>query len=407
MPDGQAVVDLDKYRVGEALDLGAIVADLDRVAEMQQARKGLGEVSVAWLCGRHPLLGGEYYRGLRPAALLNRRYDWHTAVCNTMGTTDDSPDGPLFFVTLNGHVITPKVIVIRPVREWTLYWTERAQRNGQLVLVDLDDDIWSHEEFEANIRSSDDHYEEWCWQADGWLVSVPQIRQRIMEEGAKHWAKGKHPPVVVAPNCYDPVGVGGGLLPRPGRRLGNRLWLSGRMAADLALWREMVAPLLDELDLTFVHVGDSTDPIEYGAHEGEAPPSFIGDCGFPAARTILRPTAALPEMHKSFTDVSIGVIMQADHPFNKAKTETNAVELASMGLPLCAATNHVLYRHVPGRVDIDPQAVRNRIVTLLDPETWEIESQKARAWATEVAVRREREYLDGFTTLLRKLLHFG
>ena len=404
MPDGEAL-DLSKYQNPDgALDLGAIVADLDRVAELQQAQQERAEISVAWLCGRHPLLGGEYYRGLRPAALLNHRYDWHTAVCNTMGTNDeDGPDGPLFFVTLNRHVITPKVIVIRPVREWTLYWTERAQRNGQLVLVDLDDDIWAHENFEENIRLSDDHYEEWCWKADGWLVSVPQIRRRVVELGAKHW---KHaPPVVVAPNCYDPVGVGGGLLPQPGRRLGNRLWLSGRMGADLELWRTLVAPLLDELDLSFVHVGDSTDPIEYGPQEGQLPPSLVGDCGFLPERTILRPSAALPEMHKSFTDVSIGVILQADHPYNAAKTETNAVELASMGLPLVAATNHPLYAKVPGRVDIDATAVRERIVALLEPDYWQEESARAREWANEIAVKRESEYLAAFTDLLSQVLH--
>ena len=49
-------------------------------------------------------------------------------------------------------MIRPRIIVVRPIREWTLYWTERAHRNGQVVLVDLDDDIWSHDEVEENIR---------------------------------------------------------------------------------------------------------------------------------------------------------------------------------------------------------------------------------------------------------------
>lgn len=406
MPDDPGVapiVNLDKYQVGDALDIGAIVADLDRVAELQQIQKDRGEISVAWLLSRHPLLGGEYYRGLRPAALLNHKYGWHTAVCNAMGTTDDSPDGPLSFVTPNGHVMTPRVIVVRPVREWTRYWTERAQRNGQVVLVDLDDDIWSHETWGEADHYNEDQYDEWCWRADGWLVSTPRIRTRITELGAEHWEH--KPPIVVAPNCYDPVGVGGGLLPRPGRTLGTRLWLSGRMTDDLALWRDLVAPLLRELDLSFVHVGDSTDPIPYGPRQGELPPTLVGDCGFPASRTILRPSVLLPEMHKSFTDVSIGVIMQSDHPYNAAKTETNAVELASMGLPLVAATNHPLYEKVPGRVPIDALEVRNRIVMLLEEDYWEEESRHARAWAQEIAAKREAEYLTAFTDLLRQVLH--
>jgi hypothetical protein len=110
-------------------------------------------------------------------------------------------------------------------------------------------------------------------------------------------------------------------------------------------------------------------------------------------------------MHKSFTDVSIGVILQADHPYNAAKTETNAVELASMGLPLVAATNHPLYAKVPGRVDIDATAVRERIVALLEPDYWQEESARAREWANEIAVKRESEYLAAFTDLLSQVLH--
>jgi hypothetical protein len=76
-----------------------------------------------------------------------------------------------------------------------------------------------------------------------------------------------------------------------------------------------------------------------------------------------------------------------------------------MGLPLVAATNHILYRTVPGRVSPDPTSVRGRIEELLDPVVWEEESQRARAWATEVAVKREGEYLAAFTDLLGHVLH--
>ena len=400
-------VDISKYQVEDALDLGAIVRDLDRVAELQQTQKRLGEISVAWLASGHPLMGGEYYRGLRPAALLNHRYGWHTAVCDRMGTTDDE-EGPLSFVTPGegGHVMTPRIIVLRPIKQWSSYWSTRAHKNGQLLIADLDDDVWGHEDwgpnhdtFRGKPTETDDDIDKWCWEVDGWLASTPVIKKRILEFGPGRWKK--KPSIVVAPNCYDPTGVGGGMLPKPGRRLGTRLWLSGRMSGDLELWRELIAPLLTELDLTFVHVGQEVRN-ERVAGSGE-PRSFVGSCGFPPHRTIARPTTVLPLMHKSFSDVSIGVIIQADHAYNAAKTEASAVELASMGLPLVAATNHPLYKKIPGRVEIDPQAVRDRIEALLDPEVWEIESKRARAWATETAVKREAEYLAAFETLIGQM----
>ena len=43
---------------GESLDLGAIVADLDRVGEMQKNLKARGEISVAWLCAGIRSWGG-------------------------------------------------------------------------------------------------------------------------------------------------------------------------------------------------------------------------------------------------------------------------------------------------------------------------------------------------------------
>ncbi len=399
-------LDISKYQVGEALDLEAIVTDLDRVARIQEEQKKRAEISVAWLASGHPLMGGEYYRGLRPAALLNHRYGWHTAVCDRMGTTDDE-EGPLSFVVPgSNHVITPRIIVLRPIKQWTSYWSERAHKNGQLLVADLDDDVWGHEDwgpnhetFRGKPTAEDDDIDKWCWKVDGWLASTPHMKARIEEMGKR---RGHVPKVSVAPNCYDPTGVGGGMLPKPGRRLGTRLWLSGRMSGDLELWGDLIGPLLTELDLTFVHVGQEIANERAGVTV--EPRSFVKSCGFPAHRTIARPTSVLPLMHESFRDVSIGVIIQADHLYNAAKTETSAVELASMGLPLVAATNHPLYKKVPGRVDISPQAVRNRIEALLDPDFWETESRRSRAWAAEMSARRETEYLNAFAEMTRLLI---
>ena len=36
--------------------------------------------TIAYLCCRNVLMGGDYYRATRAAALLNRNYGWGTAV---------------------------------------------------------------------------------------------------------------------------------------------------------------------------------------------------------------------------------------------------------------------------------------------------------------------------------------
>ena len=183
-----------------------------------------------------------------------------------------------------------------------------------------------------------------------------------VSDGSEHWDKA--PPILVAPNCYDPVGVGGGLLPQPGGRsvtgCGSRDGCQAISPCGGTWWHRC----FESSTCPSSTSGTPPTPSPTVPARG-APPSLVGDCGFPPARTILRPSVLLPEMHKSFTDVSIGVIMQSDHPYNAAKTETNAVELASMGLPLVAATNHTLYRNVPGRVPIDaPPSVTGSQVLL-------------------------------------------
>ncbi|MBU6429196.1 MAG: hypothetical protein KGR26_09320, partial [Cyanobacteria bacterium REEB65] len=120
-------------------------------------------MKVAWLVARHPLFGGEYYRAARPAALASKWFGWDTAACSYMGTTEEEDGGPLSLVTANDYVITPDIIVVRPIQEWRQHWTDQAHANGQKVVADLDDDLWKHEKYEQLQDESPDHYNEWFW----------------------------------------------------------------------------------------------------------------------------------------------------------------------------------------------------------------------------------------------------
>jgi hypothetical protein len=340
--------------------------------------------SLAYLCSRHPLWGGEYYRATRPGALASWKWGWQTAACDRMATMEDDDDGQLSFITPNQTVVTPEIIVVRPIQEWSQAWTDQAHANGQFVVADLDDDLWSHERYDELQAESPDNYMEWFPNVDAVLVSTRYLAKRVREMGHKA-------PVYVAPNCYDPFGMNGN--PRPGDIIGTRLWMSGRMEPDLVLYDTLIQPLLEEFNLRFLHVG-----------AGQEMGRFI-DRGWDEERLIERHSVPIPMLSQVLDGLSIGTICMADVPYNVAKTETHAVELASMGVPLVAASNHNLYKNIPGRVDIDKDAVHDRVKALLDdPYYWLKESDRARKWARGVSVKSEQAHLGALLQCVNKLL---
>ena len=338
--------------------------------------------SLAYLCGRHPLMGGEYYRALRPAGLAARDWGWQTAACSFMGTTVNDDGGPLSFATLNNAVITPEIIVVRPVKEWRQHWTDQAHANGQKVIADLDDDVWSHEKYDELSKTDPDDFNEWFWNVDAVMVSTTFLVKRMKELGHKA-------PVYLAPNCYDPFGLNS--TPQPGHVIGTRLWMSGRMEPDLLLYDQLILPLLEELDLAFLHVGADNEMGRFT------------DRGWPEERLIERRTVPIPLIPQACDGLSIGTICMSDHAYNAAKTETHAVELAAQGLPLVAASNHPLYQTIPGRVEVEKDAVRERVKALLEPYYWLKESDRARKWARDISKKSETKHMMSLAKCVSKL----
>jgi hypothetical protein len=301
-----------------------------------------------------------------------------------MATEEDDDGGKLSFITPNQTVVTPEIIIVRPVQEWEQRWTDQAHANGQFVVADLDDDLWAHDRYEELEAESPSGYDDWFMNVDAVLVSTRYLAKVVRERGHKA-------PIYIAPNCYDPFGMNAN--PRPGDVIGTRLWMGGRMEPDLVLYDTLIQPLLEEFDLRFLHVGADA---EMGR--------FI-DRGWDEERLIERHSVPIPMLPQVLDGLSIGTICMSEAPYNAAKTETHAVELASMGVPLVAASNHVLYKNIPGRVEIEKDAVRDRVKALLDdPYYWLKESDRARKWARGISVKSEQAHMGALLSMVNKLL---
>ena len=101
-------------------------------------------------------------RNYRPAALACHSFGWTCSLADRMAAKDDgsklgliTPAGDM------GRVFFPDVIVLRPVAGWTKEFTEWAHENGQYVLADLDDDLWSHEDLLDDQLPESDNYDDW------------------------------------------------------------------------------------------------------------------------------------------------------------------------------------------------------------------------------------------------------
>jgi len=380
--DGEEVESLEELlRDLDADDRRAI---LERQGSMPSAWQPPEDaLMVTFLLNRHPYAGGDYYRAFRPAALTSARFGWHTSLSDKVTTLTEEPDGRLGFVTPsveNLKVFFSDVVVVRPVGN--LFPVAQAQAAGQKVIADVDDDPWNHEDlFNPDLVSDEDHYLEWLDKCDAWLCSTKYLCALLRGEG--------FPPdrVFWAPNLYDPSALNA--EPKPGRRLGTRLWLGGRQDADVVMYDELVYPLLDKLDCSFTHIGAMED-LAVGKVGQKARRSF----GWDTPRLIERDSVVIPEMSKELAKISIGTIMMSDNAYNRAKTETHAAELGLAGLPLVSASPHELYRSIPGTVALTADAVEARVRELLDPDIWHAESKRIKAWGRALAVRHESQYLE-------------
>ena len=347
----------------------------------------MGAIKIGYLTAADPWLGGEYYRAVRPAALANHHLGFHAAVSQQAGVEEG--DDAWKLVLQDGRRFRPDIIIVRPIKELTPGFIEQAHAAGQPVILDLDDDIWSHEDRpemggSGLLTTADTDYEAAFPLGDAVIVSTPALVS-VCRQHTKA-------PIFVLPNCYDAYGPRHyGPTPKPGtRRIGTRMWVWGRRSVDLDLYDRVILPLLEELDLVFVHVGATKK-------------SNLLLRGWPVRRVESHPSMPAPLMGEVLGTVSVGVICLGAHPFNVAKTVTHAVELAAIGLPLLIVDPTGHYEGVPGVVT-PPMTAADQMAQLLgDPMYWHAQQQAAQEWSDDIAFRSERDHLAGLQEVVAAL----
>lgn len=110
-----------------------------------------------------------------------------------------------------------------------------------------------------------------------------------------------------------------------------------------------------------------------------------------------------PVMGEVLGTMSIGVVCLGEADYNAAKTWTHPAELAAIGLPLVVASATDFYRGVPGVVEPKPEAVEERVVSLLDPVVWQRASAQSKRWAQKLGEAAEGDYLWGIRQIIGRL----
>lgn len=387
--------------VGDVIEMttaGHVVTDepvpdsLDDWINNPEPEAGAQALQVAWVLTRDPFMGGEFYRGFRAAALASKHFGWHTLIGRNLASADEQPDGRIWCLTPENPpkaAMAPDVLIVRPVANLDPDLVRQAQRAGQAVIADIDDNVWRHQDYLGRTRSErdeTDRYDEWFPLVDAVLASTPQLA-RFIRDDLKHPA-----PVFVAPNCFDVLSLSEASSCVPGRVLADRLWLSGRMDADLEMYDEVLPKLLDDLDCVFMHVG---------AEPGHRFPDRLGWQDVPDWRIIERPTLPIPMFPAAFVGASVGVFFVSEHGFNEAKTLTHAVELAAM-MPIVVASDLTIYQgKVPGLCRPEYPYVRDAVERLISPSAWHEERERCLRWATSHAKWAEDRYLRGIYNAIK------
>jgi hypothetical protein len=72
---------------------------------------------------------------------------------------------------------------------------------------------------------------------------------------------------------------------------------------------------------------------------------------------------------------------------------------------LVAASDHPLYKNIPGQVAPEKDAVHDRVEALLtDPYYWLKESDRTRKWARMISRKSEEQHLGALLSMVNRLL---
>lgn len=257
----------------------------------------------------------------------------------------------------------PDVVVLRLLDQDESVSIRRARRNGQLVYVDLDDDVWAVPEWNAasrtlkrsgeflypdrlelaqvmgaRIRSVDlDYLEANIQAATGVLCSTPAVAASVLE------ACG---PVAVHV-CRN--GIDAGLYERPRPVLEHRPLRLGWMGAvqqgtaealrDVA---EGITAALEQTGAMFVHLGGSG-------------PELAELLGIPLERFAYVPWAKSSALGAMLARIDVGMVCRRPGPFTAAQSNVSGLSFMAAGVPF-AATNTAEYQRTPASLVLEHTA---------------------------------------------------
>lgn len=390
--------------------------------------------SIAWCIQKGTYLSGsEWYRGHRPVSVLAQKENWLTFLATHFLPPEKAGEAWRVLIPIEGeeHIITPQVIVTRPIFALegmdsgtfeTAYQLTQAlayaQEAGQIVIADLDDHPYAwNAEYVGRIGG--EKITDWSWH-DDWLNQANAVICSTMSLMDVLGPRFPDQIFAYAPNLYDPFRYE--VTAEFGRGLGSHLFPNARYLTDFNLLGEALNPLFEaDPELIFRHVGeefrcrncaqhcskarhyfDPDDPsfnycADCSCEDYQPPADGIGDLakysGMPQDRIIARESVGLPEL-PSVMDWSVGVVPLADNEWNNCKTDGKGFEMAAAGIPFRFLGSHPLY-------NVSPGSTWNIRDLLYDRTYWELASIEGRQWAVRIAQEHEGHYRATMRTLSR------
>jgi len=276
--------------------------------------------------------------------------------------------------------------------------TRRARANGQVIVGDLDDDVWQVPKTNDahaiwSDRTSRPLYFEQLAACNGVICSTIDLCYKALRLG---------PPVFLIRNAidtswitaHDPAGL-------PVSWIGSTPWRANDLrllrAAGLSQW-------LDDHGQRFYHGGEMVPPEVPAIARAITPraawaeyPSLADQAGLHGDQVVAKPNVPFAEYPGLWHDVGVSLVPLEDVAFNRAKSWLKGLESAAAGVPVVASAGFPEYNDLRDEVGVVVRTFRNarpkellvHLDELLDPDLRREEGAANRRAAERYDIRHK------------------
>ena len=305
-----------------------------------------------------------YYRGALAAAQFAARGAGGIVAERCRTSTKGSGEMEIYGQDFAWH--TPDVVWTEFLgcTEEDLFATRRARAAGQIIIGDLDDDVWQ-------LPSTNDAHK--VWNSDDRPLYFEQLAACnaiiCSTEDLAYKAQRLGPPVFLIRNAVDCDWI------RPHDPadkavswIGSTPWrahdLSVLKAAGLSSW-------LDDHDETFYHGGHMDPPAVPDIAKAAIPgvhwkrsASLAEQAGLRGDQVVWRPNVPFVEYPGLWDDVGVSLVPLEDCPFNRAKSWLKSLESCAAGVP------YVVSAGFPEQLALIEQGTMGWVVRNDRPKEW-------------------------------------